>query len=586
MHLQGSAAGATRGEPARHRRWLAAILGAGRALLLRLGGCIDRLPSTRFPAIWLLALCLLLFLPGLPSIPPLDHAESWTAVATLRLLADPGPAQQAAGSGHPGGMPWLLAAAVRVSESLGLAHRSGIGVFRLPSLVAATGAVLAVHLCGRQLIGRRAAFLAALMLAGASATVVAAHLATAHASLLAATSACMGLLAIAYARPHAFTAIQAAGFWLALAAAVLLQGPGALFLPLLAVAALALQDGSARWLARLQPRWGLPLLLFFLVLPAFATGGGGAWHDHLVYPGAQSEPLPGHLSIFAATAFPVVWVLLHALPGIWATRRQRLSRVLLAWAASAWLAFSFAEGHPLSGVPLALPPMMLLAARWACRPHPRLPPRWFRLLAFCCLVGLAGAVAAGLVAMAWLDFRVIVFGVPASAAALLLLWLSLAAARAGAWPRAAVLSILLAIPIYGLFTAGTLSHLPIARAAQRIAGVGQGLPPGRAAQALGVLGFDRPSLLFASGLSTHVFPNGYDAARFLAGQRNRIVAVTDVEEAAFRRAAAELNLPLRERATILCLDLAELRFMAIVFYGLGKAGQQRERGDAGELLAG
>jgi hypothetical protein len=508
---------------------------------------LGHLPVTRFAAAWLLAACLLLFLPGIATMPPLDHAEAATVLGTLQLLAGGDAAQ---GSILPG-IHWFQAAMVRLLEGTGLAHRTGIGIFRLSSALAATAAVLALQALGTPLVGRRAAFLAALMLAGAAGTVVAAHLATAHAALLAATTCCMGLLALAHARPGALTAPLAAGFWGALAVAACLAGWTALLLPLLAAAWLALLDGTA-WLRALRPAWGAPPLVALLV----ATGA--EW--------SSLPSWPWHVALFAASCFPVAWILLLALPDIRAARRRRSSRALLAWAASAWLVLSAVQLDPLGGVPFALPPLLLLAARWACRAHPRPPPRWLNLLAHAWLIAFSAAAAAGLIGLAWLDLRVIVYGIPGALAVLALLVASLAASRKRAWPLAAMLATLLAIPAYAFTTAGTLSHLPIARAAERIAGWGRELPPGD----FGVLGFSRPSLAVASGRSARIFSDATEAAGFLAQGRGRMLAVVDEEEAAFRRAAAVLRLQLRERATILCLDLTELRFMAVVFFTPGE----------------
>src|SRR5215204_3205807 len=47
---------------------------------------LDGLLATRRPRLWLVAICLALFLPGLPSIQPLDLGETQVAVATRQML--------------------------------------------------------------------------------------------------------------------------------------------------------------------------------------------------------------------------------------------------------------------------------------------------------------------------------------------------------------------------------------------------------------------------------------------------------------------------------------------------------------------
>ena len=75
--------------------------------------------------------------------------------------------------------------------------------------------------------------------------VVEAHIAKTDAALLATVTAAMGLFGAAYLRPGAFTARQAAAFWLLLGAAVLLKGPIGPMVPLLAGITLAVRRPRA-----------------------------------------------------------------------------------------------------------------------------------------------------------------------------------------------------------------------------------------------------------------------------------------------------------------------------------------------------
>ena len=73
------------------------------------------------------------------------------------------------------------------------ATASDIWAYRVPSLAGAILAVLATFHWGRALVGRRAAFLGAAMLASSLVLVVEAHIAKTDAALLATTTAAMGL---------------------------------------------------------------------------------------------------------------------------------------------------------------------------------------------------------------------------------------------------------------------------------------------------------------------------------------------------------------------------------------------------------
>ena len=123
-------------------------------------------------------------------------------------------------------------------------------------------AVLATFHWGRSLVGRRAAFLGAAMLASSLVLVAEAHIAKTDAALLATIVAAMGLFAQAYLRPGHFTGRQAAGFWLVLGASVLLKGPVGPMVPLLAGITLAVVADKGRpGCGRLRPGWGLPLMI-------------------------------------------------------------------------------------------------------------------------------------------------------------------------------------------------------------------------------------------------------------------------------------------------------------------------------------
>jgi 4-amino-4-deoxy-L-arabinose transferase-like glycosyltransferase len=543
---------------------------------------LDGLLATRRPRLWLVAICLALFLPGLPSIQPLDLGETQVAVATRQMLdsgdllrvppilaSDPGPIA----------VHWVQAASVRALEALGLAHRSGIFAYRLPALLGALLAVLATHHWGQVLVGRGAAFLGAAMLAGCAAVLAAAHVATADAVFLAAVTACMGLLATAYLRPAEFSAMRALDFWLCLGAGVLLRGPAAAAVPLLAAAGLYAADRrTAPWLRSLRPGWGAPLLAAMAALPwgiasiATAIQGHAPAPPPLVDRGPESFDsgiagffLPGmHALSFPVAAFPAAWIVLLALPGTWRERPEPAPRLLLAWAAAAWVVCEAAAMPPSAAA--ALPPCALLGARWALNPLRSGPPRWLRLAAAAILTVGAAAIGLGALAVAPLDLRVTPYGLLATAFAALLVWRLLAHGASAAWARAALCGTLLAAPLYAAVLEGTFTHFPIGRVAARIAGTAQrvapGLPPGR----FGVAGFRGASLLFAQGPDVHLLPDGAAAARFLAKAPGRLVAVSDKEERGFHSAAAALGLFVREEAQLQVFDYLRPGFAAMVFF--------------------
>jgi 4-amino-4-deoxy-L-arabinose transferase-like glycosyltransferase len=204
---------------------------------------LDRLPETRRPRLWLAILCLLLWLPGFFTLPPGDRDESRFAQATRQMVESGDYVRIRFGeverNKKPAGIHWLQAASVHALEAAGLPARAEIWAYRVPSLAGGIIAVLATFQFGRLLVGRRAAFLGAAMLAGCFVLAMETHIAKTDAALLASITVAMGLMGRAYLSPGTFTARAAAGFWLVLGASVLLKGPIGPAVPLLAGLTLA-----------------------------------------------------------------------------------------------------------------------------------------------------------------------------------------------------------------------------------------------------------------------------------------------------------------------------------------------------------
>src|SRR6266436_2026372 len=125
------------------------------------------------PYALLAALCLLLYLPGLASIPLLDRDEARFAQASRQML-ETGDFlrirfQDEARNKKPAGIYWLQAAAV---SAFSTPATTAIWPYRLPSLVGGIAAVLLTFGFGAALFGgasekRRIAAIAAVLLASA-----------------------------------------------------------------------------------------------------------------------------------------------------------------------------------------------------------------------------------------------------------------------------------------------------------------------------------------------------------------------------------------------------------------------------------
>jgi 4-amino-4-deoxy-L-arabinose transferase-like glycosyltransferase len=525
--------------------------------------------AERRPRLALVLFCLLFFLPGFFALPPGDRDESRFAQATRQMVESGDYIRIRVGAEErnkkPVGIHWAQAAAVHLAEATGLGSRREIWPYRLPSLLGALLAVLATFEFGRLLVGRRAALLAGAMLAGGMVLMVEAHIAKTDAALLATVTAAMGLFARAYLRPEAFTARHAAAFWAILGLGVLLKGPIAPMVALLAGLTLALMDRprgargwfAAPWLPALRPGWGLPLMLL-IVLPwmvaiGLATEGrffAQAIGDDMLGKLGQGEEKhwgpPGYyLATFGIAAFPAAFLVLFALRQSWRERAEPVVRFLLAWIVPTWLLFeAVATKLPHYTLP-AYPALMLLGARWAMDPLRLEPGRFLRVLARLML----GGVAIGLVVLAfaapWFVARDWTAGtllaIPAAGA---LVWLSFRALRAAAWARAAVLALLCAAPLYAAITQLTLPRIEALWIGPRLAAELERAAPGLDPARFGILGHAEPSTLFAIGGALRLLGTGEAAAGFLAEAPGRVVAVGNRHEADFRRAAAARGLAL------------------------------------------
>src|SRR5437762_12927343 len=139
-------------------------------------------------------LCLVLYLPGIASIPPLDRDESRFAQASRQMLESGDVLrirfQDEARNKKPAGIYWLQAASVTVFST---PQSDAIWPYRLPSVVGALLAVLLVFAIGNALLGRgdeeppprMVALIAAVLLASALGLVAEAHIAKTDAALLA-----------------------------------------------------------------------------------------------------------------------------------------------------------------------------------------------------------------------------------------------------------------------------------------------------------------------------------------------------------------------------------------------------------------
>ena len=331
----------------------------------------------------LLLLGLALDLPGLRTLPVTDRDEARYAQASKQMVESGDYLRirflNEARNKKPAGIYWLQAAAVRVTGV-----KDAIWPYRLVSVAGALATVLLVYLLARRLFPA-APCLPAAVVACSPLLVIVAHAATTDAVLLAVTCAAQGCLASIYlaSRRAAVPPVvsfwgAAMGFWGALGIGILIKGPVAPLIAGLTILALCLHDRQAGWLRRLQPAWGVPLLLV-LVVPwllaiQHATGGAflreslgqdfankmkGAQESHGAPPGAYLAAA----GLLLWPLFPLAW---RGIGRAWQARRSDpAAAFLLAWLIPSWLVFELAPTKlPHYVLPL-YPALVFLALRKA-----------------------------------------------------------------------------------------------------------------------------------------------------------------------------------------------------------------------------
>ncbi|CAA7621628.1 glycosyltransferase family 39 protein [Magnetospirillum sp. UT-4] len=531
---------------------------------------MHRLTGGFRPYLLLSLLCLVLYVPGLASLPPLDRDESRFMQATRQMLETGDfiriQFQDEMRAKKPAGAYWLQALSVDL-----LSHPASTQAwpYRLPSLLAAWAAVLMTFAFGRSLLGERPALVGAVVLASTLMLTLEAHQAKSDAILLACAVAAQGILVRIYVAARARDMAGGGGgggggaspvampgtmeklaFWLVQGIAILVKGPVVPVISLLTIAALSIADRNVRWINALKPILGSAVAAAVAV-PWFAavsqaTGGAfvgeavqgdllpkllGAHESHGGFPGL-------YLVLATLTFWPGSLLLWPALAGAWGQRRRLAFRALLAWAVPAWLMFELIPTKLPHYVLPAFPALALMVGALATEGleafHRRAARVWYGTW---CAVGLALAAAAVLLPIRFgSGFDA---GTLAAAAGIVLATLLPAVL---AWTgRPALAALALALPAaaaYPALLAGVapgLDRLALSReAAAMVRIVGSDGPVAAA-------GYSEPSLVFLLGTDTRI-TGGSGAAGHLAAHPKALAVVAATEDAAFRAAMAAAGL--------------------------------------------
>jgi 4-amino-4-deoxy-L-arabinose transferase-like glycosyltransferase len=508
----------------------------------------------------LVAVALLAFLPGFFQIPPVDRDEARFAQATKQMLETGDFVdirfQNDVRYKKPVGIYWLQAGAVKAGEALAVPEaRTTIWLYRLPSLAGAIAAVLLTYWTALAFVSRRAALLAAAMMASSIMLGFEARTAKTDAMLLACVIAAMGAMGRAYlahrhpsADRHGWT--LPAIFWTALGAGILLKGPLIVMFVVLAAGTVAVIDRSARWMLALRPLPGI-IWLLVLVLPWFLAIMGRAGSTFIaesvgrdllskVFSAQEAHGAPPgyYVALYWLTFWPAATLTLMAAPGVWAARRERGARFLLAWIVPAWIVFELVVTK-LPHYVLPLYPAFAILIAGVIDPHVLSRERWLVKgtswwFVVPVLLGVGGIIGL-MVAAREIGFLAWPFALGAVVLGLFAWRLYQADGAEHSLLRAIAASILLAISTYAVVIPSMTPAFPSAAVAQALRDAKCEHPQ------LATAGFHEPSLVFLAGTGTRLV-DGTDAAEFLRPGGCRFALVEGPHERTFLRRADLIGL--------------------------------------------
>jgi 4-amino-4-deoxy-L-arabinose transferase-like glycosyltransferase len=311
-----------------------------------------------------------------------------------------------------------------------------------------------------------------------------------------------------------------------------------------------LVDRSLRWVAALRPMSGL-LWLCVLVLPWFVaimSRAGSSFFAESVGKDLLGKVLstqevhgapPGaYFALFWVTFWPGATLATMAVPSVWAARREKGAKFLLAWIVPSWIVFELVLTklphyvlplYPAIAILIAgvVDPHILARERWAVR-----ATGWWLILPVILGIGAVFTLVAvgrqfGL--LAWIfTAAAMIYGLwawrlyPADGAERSLL-------------RAMVASILLAIGIYGVVIPALQPAFPSAALARILREADCGKP------AVAAAGYQEPSLVFLVGTET-TLTSGFEAADFLRRGACRFALIESRQERSFLRRAEAIGL--------------------------------------------
>ncbi len=508
---------------------------------------------------------------GLTALPPLDRDEARFAQASTQMMESGDyiriSFQDEPRNKKPAGIYWLQAASVQMFSN---PEARAIWAYRLPSVLGVVILVLATYGAGCILLGRRAAFAGAALLAVSVLVGAEGGIAKTDAMLAGLTALAMAAVAALYAGKNRWYGVL---FWFAIGAGVLVKGPITPMIAILSIGMLVILDRRARWL---QPLlwWPGPLIAVLMVGPWLyfmqkATGGaflldavgqdfapklGGGQESHGALPGTYLVLV--WLTLFPAVAFLVPGIAL----GVRAFFRPRedmegiVLRFLVCWALPAWIVFEIVPTK-LPHYVLPLYPALALMAGFAYDAlADRRAPIVAQIVSFVLFGLIGGLLAAMIVLLPTLissgvildpEFNALVEELqhisPVAQLAPLVIAGGLFAVPLLFWrvPRTAlILAIAAGLTVQWAARFVVLPSIETLHVSARISETLEALSlhprlSSLAKPPLVSAGYSEPSLVFLTRTDTILAADGAEAARYAGEEAGRATLVEAAEESAF-----------------------------------------------------
>lgn len=534
----------------------------------------------------LILLCVVLYIPGLTTLPPVDRDEARFAQATRQMVESRDfiriRFQEKPRHKKPIGIHWLQALSVELTGS-----PNHIWPYRIPSMLGALVAVILTFVFGKNLFDRQTGLFGAIVTASTLLLVVEAHQATTDAALLAAVVAAQGSLGTLYVRNRHGEAVGLGiplTFWTAQGIGILLKGPILPLVSLLTVLTLLAVDRSASYLRGLRLKLGIPLAVLIVcpwaIAVTMATDGaffGDAIRSDLLpklISGHESHGFPPgyYLLVIALTFWPGSLFLWPALGQAIKLRARIGERFCLAWIIPVWLTFELIPTKLPHYILPIFPPLSLLTARLILKSTTENwnLSRWsLARVGFVLWILVSAALAAAIVALPlYLNGRFDMVTLwPAGAAVILVILPSWRVLR-GRLLEAAIGTILLE----ALILAPTLHVIipnidglwlsrSVARAVERYSESASDPTP-----VIAAAGYHEPSLVFFCGTGTKLV-SAHEAALYLQQNPKGLALVGAKLDGAFHEAISGPNGSVKLLERIQGINYTKGKRMTLNLYG-------------------